>query len=221
VPAEEARDVKMLRTQLRMTACLSVAATVQLICLQAHAQTSPAPPPPAQMPPPAPGGAYDAAPPPQLQQPMMRAPAGGPVVTLRADNPRARLQQMRLRWEDVCVTPCGVPADPSGVYRVGGGTIRPSEDFRLPRPSGPVLIEAQTGSTIKHWVGFGLTIGGGVSALLGVLELTIASNTTTDMYGNNVKDVATGAGIFYLVSAAVLLAVGIPLSMSSTSVDVR
>ena len=85
----------------------------------------------------------------------------GPIVTVRSDHPRARLQvQGPLKWQDVCVAPCNVPVNPQGLYRIGGGTIRPSDGFNMPRPAGQVVVEAQTGSTVKHWVGFGLIIGG-------------------------------------------------------------
>ena len=56
-------------------------------------------------------------------------PVYGPVVTLRADNPRARLQVMtQLKWQDVCLAPCNVPVHPGGTYRVGGGSIRGSQN---------------------------------------------------------------------------------------------
>src|SRR5262249_39567502 len=94
--------------------------------------------------------------------PPGNAAAPGPVVTLRADSPKARLQILgqQLRWTDVCTTPCNVPVHPGGSYRVGGGAIRPSETFSMPRPSGGVLVSAQVGSTVKHWVGIALIISG-------------------------------------------------------------
>jgi hypothetical protein len=186
--------------------CLAVTAAAQLIALPlARAQGAPPPAP--------------AAPPLQLQQPMT-APAGmpGPIVTLQADNPRARLQQMQLRWQDICVSPCGAPVDPNGTYRVGGGTIRASDPFRMPRAAGTVLVQARTGSTVKHWVGVGLAIGGAASALTGALTLALASETKND---DGTKTLARGWGITYLVIGAVLLAIGIPLAASSTSVEVR
>jgi hypothetical protein len=152
----------------------------------------------------------------------MTAPAGmpGPIVTLQADNPRARLQQMQLRWQDVCVTPCGAPVDPNGTYRVGGGAIRASNPFRMPRAAGTVLVEARTGSTVKHWVGVGLAIGGGVSALTGALYLSLARDTSNDGF-TNTRSSFKGLGIGYLVIGAILVAIGIPLAASSTSVEVR
>jgi hypothetical protein len=222
VRVKEGCDVAKIRF---LMTCVSLAAAVQVVFLQvSFAQAPPSPPAvPGAAPAAAPGAApYDAYPPPRLQEPMSAPPASGPVVTLRADNPRARLQQMQLRWRDVCTSPCGVPVDPAGTYRIGGGTVRPSLEFRMPRPSGPVLIDTQTGSTVKHWVGFGLAIGGGVSALAGVLFLALASSASSNSaLGPSAKDVATIYGVTYLVIGGILMAVGIPLSMSSTSVTVR
>ena len=142
-------------------------------------------------------------------------------MTLRADNPRARLQVMgQLKWQDVCLAPCNMHVHPAGAYRVGGGTIRASETFTMPRQSGPVLIEAQVGSKVKRGVGIGLTIGGAVSAIAGGFYLVAASGTSNGEYYNG-KDALQGLGIVYLVVGAVLLAIGLPLSTSSTYVRVR
>ena len=142
-------------------------------------------------------------------------------MTLRADSPRARLQVMtQLQWRDVCLAPCNVPVHPGGVYRVGGGSIRGSETFNMPRPSGQVVIDAQVGSKVKRGIGIGLTIGGAVSALLGgiyVLAATDASNTDY----TNTKDEMQALGIVYLVVGAVLMVIGIPMSASTTSVQVH
>jgi hypothetical protein len=148
-------------------------------------------------------------------------PVYGPIVTLRADSPRARLQmQTALRWQDICLTPCNVPVSPAGVYRVGGGTIRASESFNMPRPSGQVLIDAQVGSKVKRGVGIGLTIGGAVAAAAGGVYLLAAAGSSNDGF-TNTQDAFTVVGVTYLVIGVVLLAVGIPLSASSTSVTVR
>jgi hypothetical protein len=113
-----------------------------------------------------------------------------------------------------------VPVNPQGMYRIGGGTIRPSDGFNMPRPSGQVVVEAQTGSTVKHWVGIGLAIGGAVAAVSGALVYANAPNQ--DIYGGTTsRDSAHAVGIVYIVTGLILLAVGIPLSASSTSVDVH
>jgi hypothetical protein len=147
------------------------------------------------------------------------------VVNLVADNPRARLQlQNQLRWEDVCVTPCGRPVDPNGLYRVGGGVVMPSTAFRLPRPDGQVVVQANTGSKVKHWVGFGLGMGGLGAAAIGGLYLALASDTkSTDQFGNTaVKDTARTFGITYLIIGGILMLVGFPMfAANNTSVEVR
>jgi hypothetical protein len=140
---------------------------------------------------------------------------------MSSTNPRARLQTMfQLKWRDVCMAPCGVRVDPGAVYRIGGGTIRPSSDFTMPRGKGAVYIDTDPGSTVKHWVGVGLSIGGAVSAGLGALYLAL-SRETNDSYDSGASDFLAGAGIAYLLIGGVLLAVGLPLSASSTSVSVR
>jgi hypothetical protein len=207
---------------------LSIIAAAQLVLLPAsRAQTPPAPgepevntqgnnvapPPPMPGPPVPPGPPGPPGPPP--------AYGYGPIVTVRSDHPRARLQvQGPLKWQDVCVAPCNVPVNPQGLYRIGGGSIRPSEGFNMPRPAGQVVVEAQTGSTVKHWVGFGLTIGGVVAAVSGTL--VYANAPSEDIYGSTTtRDSAHAVGIVYIVTGLILLAIGIPLSMSSTSVDVH
>jgi hypothetical protein len=200
---------------------VSIVAAVQLAFVPAsRAQNAPAPaapevntqdsnvaaPPPGMPGPPAPPG------PP---------PAYGPIVTVRSDHPRARLQvQGPLKWQDVCVAPCNVPVNPQGLYRIGGGTIRPSDGFNMPRPAGQIVVEAQTGSTVKHWVGIGLAIGGAVAAVSGALVYANAPNQ--DIYGSTTsRDSAHVVGIVYIVTGLILLAVGLPLSASSTSVEVH
>jgi hypothetical protein len=167
----------------------------------------------------APPGGY--APPPGSVPPGNFVPplTAGPIVQLNASNPKARLQTMQLKWRDVCTAPCGVPVDPNATYRIGGGTIRPSEEFRMPRPGGTVLVTTETGSTIKHWVGVGLLIGGGVSILSGTIVLAGGQSTTN--FDGTTDDAYKAVGITYLVIGAVLAAIGLPLSMSSTSVQVQ
>ena len=147
----------------------------------------------------------------------------GPIVTLRADSMKARLQifEQKLTWQDVCLAPCNVPVNPWGIYRVGGGTIRPSATFSLPRkPS--VVIDAKVGSTVKHGVGLGLIVGGIVTAVGGGVIYTSADDDQPDPYGSNApKTIVHIYGVFFMVVGALLLAVGIPLSLSSTSVEVH
>ncbi|HVR62839.1 MAG TPA: hypothetical protein VMU50_13130 [Polyangia bacterium] len=230
---------------------LAALAAAQLIAATASAQTPPAqmpatapaqaypppptpPAPPAYPPPPAPvspptSGPTPAQPPPGYPPPgySLPPPAGnGPVLSLFADNPRARLQMQLLenQWTDVCAVPCGRPVNPQGVFRVAGGTIQPSSPFQLPRPDGQVMVRARTGSKVKRWVGFGLAMGGVAGAAAGGLYLAAASNTSKDFYGNNTTthDFYEVAGITYLVVGVVLMAIGFPMFASQgTSVEVR
>jgi hypothetical protein len=148
----------------------------------------------------------------------------GPVVTLQADNPAARLQILgQVRWTDVCRAPCNVPVNPGGSYRVGGGTIRGSEPFSMPRVSGGVLVNAQTGSTVKHWVGVGMILGGLADAAFGALYYSSAdslanspSNTT-----HQSKQYFQTVGLVSLISGLLIAGIGVPLAMSSTSVEIR
>jgi len=181
-------------------------------------------PPPAYPPQPYPPPAYPAYPPPgnPYQLPPPTFGPVGPVVHLRADNPKAQLQQLQLRWRTICVAPCGRPADPAGYYRIGGDTIRPSAPFRLPRPSGEVLIDTHVGSNVRHFVGLGIGIGGIVAAAYGtvVLSLGQAVNDNTQT-GMDASHFFYAYGIAFIVVGAVLGAVGISLWNTSTSVEVH
>lgn len=148
---------------------------------------------------------------------------GGPRLILHSDSPSARLQQhTQLRWRDICIAPCGYTVDPAGLYRIGGGTTRPSETFQLPRPSGDVVVDVQAGSTVKHWVGLGLMIGGVAAAAYGVavwqLFNSIESNSSQS---TQPEDVGRTFGVIFISVGAVLAAVGIPMWFSNTSVQIR
>ena len=210
---------------------LSVIAAAQLVFLPAsRAQNAPAPAPEVDTqgsnvaPPPPPPGPPGGPPPGYGAPPGPPPPAYGygPIVTVRADHPRARLQvQGPLKWQDVCIAPCNVPVNPAGMYRIGGGTIRPSAPFNMPRPSGQVVVDAQTGSTVKHWVGFGLVLGGIGAALGGTLIYAGAPGDDPYTGSSTERDSAHAVGIVYIVTGLILLAVGIPLAASSTSVEVH
>jgi len=148
----------------------------------------------------------------------------GPRVILRADSPSVRLQQhTQLRWRDVCLAPCGTTVDPSGLYRIGGGTAIASDPFPLPRASGDVYVDASVGSKVKRYVGLGLSIGGLVAGAYGLLFWSIAndSNYNNSADDSGADDVARNFGLFCFAIGAVLEAVGLPLLFSSTSVQVH
>jgi hypothetical protein len=169
--------------------------------------------------PPPPGTLGPGTPEYRLAKPVL----GAPVVTLRADNPRARLQQKELRWEDVCTMPCRRAVDPSGVYRVAGGTIKPSVTFQMPRPQGNVLVDAHVGSVVKYWVGFGLALGGIATALGGGLVLAASdSQSSSDTIANDAASSRRVIGWTYVVTGAIMALVGLPLCLSNTtSVEVH
>jgi hypothetical protein len=180
--------------------------------------------PPAPLPQPGypPNAAPAYAPPPPLQPPFA-VPQVGPQVRLQTNNSRARLQQeFQLRWRDICVAPCGAVVDPNGTYRIGGGTLRPTDPFRMPRPSGVVLVDAHLGSNVKRWVGVGLTIGAGLAFASAAYYLWGSPRLTARDDGTDNRDVFRAIGIVEIVTGAILAGVGIGLiAAGGTSVDVR
>jgi hypothetical protein len=199
---------------------MAVAAAAQLLYIPAGHAQSPAPggEPEVQ----APDSNVAPGPGPAPMPPNYRPPVAGPVVTLRADSHKARLQvQGPLNWQDVCVTPCNVAVNPAAIYRVGGGTIRGSDSFNMPRPVGQVLVDAHVGSTIKHWVGVGLLIGGALSAAGGIYYYSQADSLASSSNGAIEKGFYQGVGIGEIIVGVILLGVGIPLALSSTSVEVH
>jgi hypothetical protein len=158
-------------------------------------------------------GAGNLAPPPQ-------APVVGPRVILSVDNLNGRLQQhTMLRWRDICIAPCGATVDPAALYRIGGGTSLSSAPFSMPRASGDVYVDAQVGSKVKKWVGLGLMIGGAVAFLYGGLIWQFHK----DVQNNFGEEDNTGRNIaiFCFATGGLLEVVGLPMLLTSTSVQVR
>ena len=159
--------------------------------------------------------------PPLVLAPGAPPPVAGPVVMLRSDTYRARLQtQGPLQWRDVCAAPCRIAVDPAALYRIGGGTIRASDTFKMPRPSGSVIVDVRYGSTVKHWVGVALIIGGVLDAIGGIIFVTQA-DWFASRDPNNGTDYYKGAGIVSIVTGVILTGIGIPLSLSSTEIEVH
>jgi hypothetical protein len=185
-----------------------------------HVQDSNVAPPEAAYPPPPHTPPPGAPPPPAAGA---RPPVAGPVVSLYADTPKARLQtQGPLQWQDVCVTPCNVTVNPAAVYRVGGGTIRPSDSFNLPRSSGRVVIQARYGSNIKHWVGIALIGAGVLNALVGAFYINNAEDLNrNDGNDANGPDFYKGVGIGSIIHGVIVAGIGLSLSLSSTEVVVK
>ncbi|MEO8214815.1 MAG: hypothetical protein ABI560_16560, partial [Myxococcales bacterium] len=234
--------------RMRMIALVVGLAVFHASAAGAWGQSRPIPPPstpsaiparePAQPPayPPAPGVAPAAAnaggtaagveappfyiPPPSLVPPLRPL---GPIVHLRADNPRARLQRLTLRWVDVCDTPCGQPVEPAGQYRVGGGTIKSSPVFQLPPGAHSVQITARTGSVVRYWIGVGLAINGAAFLAAAALFQAAPNNNNSATFDNSsMRDAQHAYAVGYLIAGIVSLAIGLPLWMgNNTTVEVR
>ena len=81
-------------------------------------------------------------------------------------------------WETVCHAPCSTDVDPSQVFRVGGDGIVGSSSFHL--SAGSHTLVADTGSTLKHGVGIGLSIVGGLALAGGLLVFAVTPRTIPD-----------------------------------------
>jgi hypothetical protein len=138
------------------------------------------------------------------------------VVRLQANHPRASLQQLRHRWEDVCLAPCNVAVDPGGSYRVGGASLRPTATFQVPRPSGDVLVTAHVKSRARRLIGIGLTAAGlggivlgSVAASSGTLPDTSDSTSGSSMMTADARPVGVamiGVGVAALVIGIIVWA---------------
>jgi hypothetical protein len=127
-------------------------------------------------------------------------------------------QQYQLEWRDICAAPCGVPVTPGGLYRVGGGGLRGSEPFTLPRSTGDVVVNARMTKKSTHVVGIIMTIAGGVGLGLGALALAGAANGSS---GSDLGNISERDGVGYAIAGAVLMAIGITMAAANTNVDVH
>jgi hypothetical protein len=152
-------------------------------------------------------------------------PRLGPTIFLRTDSPRATLQvQTQLYWQDLCLTPCGIPVDPARLYRVGGRSFSPSDPFTLPRQTGEVTVEAHMGSRGRGIVGTILTLVGLPLGATGGVMLYTGIHEQNGPYGepNLTKFALTVYGAIFFVAGTALSLVGIPLwatSGTSTSFE--
>lgn len=206
---------------------VSLVAASQSLARTAHAQ---APAASAPSPPPAPPGyPYYPPPPGTAAAPYAGLPptGPGPVIRLLSDRPEARLQQLQLKWIDVCTTPCDRAVDPRALYRIGGGSVSKSDPFQLPRAEGTVTISAQTGSLTKKWVGFGMGIAGAAATAYGGLFYLFGSafrnadSDGNDVFGSFGRSYQILGGVFVLAGAALML-IGFPMMAAQrTAVEVR
>ncbi|HEY8924386.1 MAG TPA: hypothetical protein VIU64_08395 [Polyangia bacterium] len=103
----------------------------------------------------------------------------GPLVYLRADNPRTTLQVQvdPELWSDVCIVPCARSVDPSRTYRVTGRRFVPTDPFTLPRSSGQVTIDARMGRRAENIIGKVMVPVGAGLAVAGVVLFVLGSRT--------------------------------------------
>lgn len=153
----------------------------------------------------------------------------GPIVELRADDPRIALQAKTDsdNWRDVCLTPCQSAVDPSRVYRVGGRHFVPSDPFDLPRNAGHVTIDAHLGSRAPNLVGkiltpvgAGLTISGALIYWLGSQQPDSPKDSDVPLPSSRTVFHAYGVA-FLLVGAGVAVAGAILWLGNTSTVDVR
>ena len=147
-------------------------------------------------------------------------PQLGPIVLMRANKGSATLQvQTKLDWQDVCITPCGIPVAPRSLFRVAGSGFVPSDTFTMPRPSGQVTIEAHMGSRARNVVGTVLTfLGLGVGGT-GAFLIRKASRTTGD---GAISALAYAPGAIAAIAGVAMIVTGIPLwATSGTAVNVK
>jgi len=159
-----------------------------------------------------------------FDEPLRPSP-GGPRVRLQADRPQTWLQKRfsENEWRDICTGACLIHPPPNGTYRLGGRSLRPTAPFQLPRSSGSVVIEGKMGTNARYYTGVGLTIGGVVEALGGVV-LVVAASSATGQHSQDLsnEDFYTFTGIFSLIRAAVLVGLGMSfISKGSSSAEVR
>jgi len=159
-----------------------------------------------------------------FDQPLRASPAG-PSVRLNANRPQTWLQKRfhENEWRDLCTGACLIHTSPTGTYRLGGRSLRPTDPFQLPRSSGSVIIEGKMGTNAQRYAGIGLTIGGVVEALSGVFLLALASSASGQYSeGLSNQDFFNISGAFSFVRAAVLLGLGVSfIGKSSSSAEVR
>jgi hypothetical protein len=116
---------------------------------------------------------------------------------------------------DVCREPCNIPVDPNGWYRVGGGSVRPTEVFRMPRSSGDIIVDAKVRGRGRRVFGIIATIAGAALAAAG----TVTLSSGTDPSGERTPP---SAGAAVLVGGGVVAAIGIWLwATSGSAVEVR
>lgn len=117
-------------------------------------------------------------------------------------------------WEQVCVTPCQVDLDRFSTYRVTARNgIAGSRSFTLPQQSDSLSLKIDAGNLLAHRAGGALS-GAGLAAVIVGVALVAGEGIFTD------EDKARNAGFITGGAGLVVLAVGIPLALlTSTTVS--
>jgi hypothetical protein len=162
--------------------------------------------------------------------------AQGPVIELRASDPRAVIERKTGssspsgvpfaetsffsvgHWEHACVAPCQLELDPKFSYRVSGDGLVPTDSFTIPRGRDRVRFEAKMGSSTGRLAGILLTGAGAVSAGIGAVALGVSPILESEDVGSRgFRSVVVAGGATLLAVGLVSVGVGLYLWMSNGS----
>lgn len=115
------------------------------------------------------------------------------------------------RWEQVCVAPCEVDLDRFSSYRIAQANhVTPTDAFTL--PTGESLkLEVHPGNGILNRIANRLVALGVGASITGGILIPVASDIKTE----SIEDDYRLAGIITASAGALLLAVGIPMSIAT------
>jgi hypothetical protein len=172
-------------------------------------------------------------------------PPGGVQLTLHADNPLARVEQLTSRvslsvtgpdivydssgnvWTDLCGPPCGVAVPPGSELRINGLDVSPSQPFAVPPGRNQLILDVKTGSPDRRLASgiVGISAGGATLVGLSFLLLSTVPQTSSDQGAtsfnngvNGTKETLRGIGIAGLVVgvSGLLVAAGLYASSRTT-----
>jgi hypothetical protein len=142
------------------------------------------------------------------------------MVTLLATSHETVLQEKDegRDWLTVCRDRCERRQDPTGVYRVGGRGLYPSQTFMLPRDAEQVEIKARMGSKTSRVAGTIIGIGGLASLALNGFVYAVTSDST----GSNGMKFDRDPLVVGMIIGGLGAVVGLLMAAtSSTSVEVH
>jgi hypothetical protein len=127
-------------------------------------------------------------------------------------------------WDTACAAPCNQAVNRSGLYRVNGPGMRPSQAFNLPS-SGNLRLDVTPGSAPRYWTGMGLTLGGLGTVLYGLLVISAANSVNSCSSQSSFCDSDNGlkdVGTFFAVGGGIVALIGAFLwAGNSTQVQMR